>query len=295
MRSKLFVPGCRPELFSKALASDADALSFDLEDAVPLARKAEARQLLASLMETPATHASGKTLIVRVNGLDTPHFEDDVRAVTRDGLHLINVPKVEHPSQVLEAANAVQAAAAANGVRTVPRLLVNIESPRGLRHAADIAGAHPLVMGLQLGFGDLFEPLNIARRDAQAVHTCMLALRLAAGEAGVIAIDAAFADIADTDGYRAEARMAKQLGFAGKSCIHPSQVALANAVFVPSATDIARARRVVDAAAQAGLAGLGACAVDGQMIDAPFIRRAQMLLAQASQHGLLEASLEHTP
>ena len=282
MRSKLFVPGSRPEFFAKALASDADALSFDLEDAVPAGRKAEARALLAGLIGTPATHVTGKTLIVRVNGLDTPHFAEDVRVLSRDGVHIINVPKVESPLQVIEAAKVVEAAARAHGARTIPRLLLNIESPRGLRHAADIAGAHPLVMGLQLGFGDLFEPLGIVRRNAQAVHTCMLAMRLAAGEAGVMAIDAAFGDIDDTDGYRAEAQMARQLGFVGKSCIHPRQVALANAVFVPTAADVARSQRIVDAAAETERAGLGACTVDGQMIDGPFIRRAHAILAQAA-------------
>jgi citrate lyase subunit beta/citryl-CoA lyase len=288
MRSKLFVPASRPEFFAKALASEADALSFDLEDAVPATRKDEARRALASLLADPATHAAHKTLIVRVNGMDTAWFTADVAAFARDGVDIVNVPKVEAPAQVVAAAQAVSNAALANGARAAPRLLLNIESPRGLRHAADIAAAHPLVMGLQLGFGDLFEPLGIARRDAHAVRSCMLALRLAAGEAGVAAIESAFTDIADHDGYRAEAETAKQLGFIGKSCIHPRQVALANAVFRPAEADIARALRVVGAAAQAARDGLAAFTVDGRMMDGPFVRRAESLLCQARAHGLLE-------
>nr|WP_315597713.1 CoA ester lyase [uncultured Cupriavidus sp.] len=288
MRSKLFVPGNRPEFFAKALASDADALSFDLEDAVPANRKDAARQALAGLFADPHTAAARKTLIVRVNAVDTAAFAKDVRALAGDGVDIINVPKVESPDETMQAAELVIAASAAHDAARTPRLLLNIESPRGLRRAAEIAQAHPLVMGLQLGFGDLFEPLGIARRDTQAVHACMLALRLAAGEAGVLAVDGAFPDIGDPDGYRAEAEQARQLGFVGKSCIHPKQVALANAVFCPGAAEIERALRVVEAAAHAARAGLGACTVDGQMIDAPFVKRAEALLAQAREHGLLE-------
>ena len=288
MRSKLFVPGNRPEFFAKALASDADALSFDLEDAVPADRKDAARQALAGLFADPYTAAARKTLIVRVNAVETDAFAHDVRALASDGVDIINVPKVESPDDVMQAAELVMAASAAHNAARTPRLLLNIESPRGLRRAAEIAQAHPLVMGLQLGFGDLFEPLGIARRDTQAVHACMLALRLAAGEAGVVAVDGAFPDIGDPDGYRAEAEQARRLGFVGKSCIHPKQVALANAVFRPGAAEIERALRVVEAAAHAASAGLGACTVDGQMIDGPFVKRAEVLLAQAREHGLLE-------
>lgn len=285
MRSKLFVPGSRPEFFAKALASEADALSFDLEDAVPAGRKAEARQALADLLAQRSTGAAQKTLIVRVNGLDTPYFADDVQALAGVGFDIVNVPKVESVAQVIEAARAIEEACAARGVHEIPGLLLNIESPRGLRLAAEIATAHPRVMGLQLGFGDLFEPLGIGRRHVPTVHACMLALRLAAGEAGVMALDSAFTDIADDDGYRAEAELAMQLGFAGKSCIHPRQIALANDVFRPSEADIGYALRVVKAAAQAGQDGLGACTVDGRMIDGPFVRRAESVLAQARRHG----------
>lgn len=288
MRSKLFVPGNRPEFFAKALASDADALSFDLEDAVPEDRKDAARHALAGLFADPRTIAARKTLIVRVNAVQTAAFAKDVRALAGDSVDIINVPKVESPDEVLQAAELVIAASAAQHAARTPRLLLNIESPRGLRRAAEIAQTHPLVMGLQLGFGDLFEPLGIARRDTQAVHACMLALRLAAGEAGVVAVDGAFPDIGDADGYRAEAEQARRLGFVGKSCIHPKQVALANAVFRPGAAEIERALRVVEAAAHAASAGLGACTVDGQMIDGPFVKRAEVLLAQAREHGLLE-------
>lgn len=287
MRSKLFVPGSRPELFAKALSGSADALSFDLEDAVAEARKAEARGLVGELLRSAAAQASGKTLIVRVNSIDTAHFEADVAAVVCEGLHLLNLPKAESVEQVRAAAAALEAAERANGVTRPVRLMLNVESPRGLREAAAMAQAHASVAGLQLGFGDLFEPLGIARRDAANVHAALFAMRMAAGEAGVFAYDAAFADVQDAQGYLAEAEMARRLGYLGKSCIHPSQVALAHQVFRPPQAEIERALRIVEAARDAQARGVGAYMVDGRMVDGPFVRGAEAVLADARRLGLL--------
>lgn len=287
MRSKLFVPASRPELFAKALASAADALSFDLEDAVAPERKPRARANLRALLSTDSTLASDKTLIVRVNALSTPHFAADIEAVARNGVSLVNLPKPEHPDDVRAAANALEAAERANGVTAPIGLLLNVESPRALRSAADLALAHPRVAGLQLGLGDMFEPLGIARRETAAIQQAMFALRIAAGEAGIFAYDTAFADIKDAEGFRAEAQMARAFGFMGKSCIHPSQIAIANDVFRPSDADIEHAVRVVEAARAADRQGIGAYVVDGKMIDAPFAGRARMLVLDAARLGLL--------
>ncbi|PQZ69986.1 CoA ester lyase [Achromobacter sp. MYb9] len=290
MRSKLFVPGSRPELFAKALAGAADALSFDLEDAVAPSRKDEARGHLARLLAAPEAAASGKTLIVRVNALDTGQFHADVQAVVRPGLHLVNLPKAEREADVVAAASAVEQACRANGVEGPVGLLLNIESPRALRRAASLAAAHPSVAGLQLGLGDLFEPAGIARREPAAVQQAMFALRMAAAEAGVFAYDSAFANIEDEAGYRAEAELARSLGYIGKSCIHPRQVPLANAAFRPTDEEIAHAGRVVQAAREAAAKGTAAFVVDGRMIDGPFLRRAEAVLRAAAGLGLTDAS-----
>jgi len=287
MRSKLFVPASRPELFAKALASDADALSFDLEDAVAPERKPQARTDLRALLAADNARASRKTLIVRVNALSTPYFAADIDAVARNGVSLVNLPKPENPDDVRAAAAALEAAERSNGVTAPIGLLLNVESPRALRHAAELALAHPRVAGLQLGLGDLFEPLSIARRETAAIQQAMFALRVAAGEAGVFAYDTAFANIKDIEGFRAEAQMARAFGFIGKSCIHPSQIALANEVFRPSDDDIAHAVRVVQAARDADAQGIGAYVVDGTMIDPPFVERARALVADAARLGLL--------
>jgi citrate lyase beta subunit len=280
MRSKLFVPGARPELFDKAMAGPADALSFDLEDSVPEAGKQAAREQVAGFLARTDIAASGKLIIVRTNGTDSPHFAADLAAMAVPGVWLLNVPKVESAAQVREVAAALEQAEAANAVTRPIGLLLNIETPRGLRLAAELAAAHPRVAGLQLGLGDLFAPHGITR-DPSTVRAALFAMRMAAAEAGVFACDGAWPDVADRDGFRTEAEMAQQLGCIGKSCIHPSQVLLANEIFsVPDAL-LAEARRIVAAAAEAGDHGHGAFLFEGRMIDLPFLRRAEALLASA--------------
>lgn len=280
MRSKLFVPGSRPELFPKALASQADSLSFDLEDAVPEAGKAEARRLVGQALQSPEFAASKKILIVRVNGLGSAHFTADLAAVVGPRLDLLNLPKVESAAEVRAAAQALAALESTRGLTRPIGILANIESPRGLRLAAEIAGADPRVAGLQIGYADLMEPLGIDRGNATAVSQIQFAVRLAAGEAGLWACDAAYGAIKDLEGYRAEALAAKRMGYIGKSCIHPTQIAVANEIFRPTEEEISFARRVVETAEKTGA---GAFTVDDRMIDAPFIRRAHAVLAIAQQ------------
>lgn len=279
MRSKLFVPGARPELFAKALAGEADALSFDLEDSVAPERKTEARAAVAEFVASDAVGDAAKAVIVRVNAPGTLEFEADLAAVAREGVALLNLPKIESAEALVAAAMLVERAENANRVAQPIRLLVNIETPRALANAAAIAGAHPRVAGLQLGLGDLFGPYGIDRHDPVNVHAAMFAVRMAAAQAGVFALDGAYPDLDDAAGFEAEAGMARRLGFLGKSCIHPRQVALANAAFAPSGEELEAAQRIVSAAAQAAAQGSGVCVVDGKMIDLPYLKRAQALLA----------------
>jgi citrate lyase subunit beta/citryl-CoA lyase len=286
MRSKLFVPGSRPELFEKALAGNADGLSFDLEDAVAEPRKQEARSAVQAMLERLGQQ-SRKVLVVRVNAVDTPHFEADIEAVVRPGLAMINLPKPANADAVRAASAAIAAVEKRMDMKTRIGLLLNIETPSALRGAAVLATADARVCGLQLGLGDLFEPLGVHRREQAAVAHAMFAVRMAAGEAGVPAWDSAFADFSDAEAFRQEAAMARRFGFSGKSCIHPTQVALANEAFVPSAAEIAHALRVVEAAETAAGDGVGAWVVDGKMVDAPFVGRARSIVAIARTLGLV--------
>ncbi|MEL1262897.1 CoA ester lyase [Pseudoxanthomonas putridarboris] len=281
MRSKLFVPGVRPELFAKAMASAADVLSFDLEDAVPAAHKARARACVVEYLSPRPHRAAGKQVIVRANGPGTPEWMDDLRAIASLDVDLVNLPKIESADQLVDAVRRMETIEAESPGTVRPGLLVNIETPRALRHAAAIAGAHPRVRGLQLGLGDLFEPYGIARDDLRNVHATQYALRMAAAEAGVFVYDTAFPGLDDEKGFRAEAESARALGYAGKSCVHPRQVAWANDVFDPTPEEIEAARHVIDAAAGAEGRGHGAFAVDGRMVDAPYLAHARTILAMA--------------
>lgn len=278
MRSKLFVPGARPELFGKALASAADAISIDLEDAVVASRKSEARAAVSEFLRSSDSRTSAKSIIVRVNALATEHFSADAYAIASPNLTLVNFPKVESRSEIDAAVAIIDRVFTDAGLRPELRILANIESPKGLRNAAQIA-AHPRVAGLQLGYADLFGPYGIERRNPQHVYSVMFAVRMAAAEAGVFAYDGAFAEIKDAEGFRAEAGMAQRLGFLGKSCIHPSQIALANEVFRPAEAEIRQAERLLEAARHATGGGAGAFLLDGRMIDMPDIRRAEQIVA----------------
>jgi citrate lyase subunit beta/citryl-CoA lyase len=291
MRSKLFVPGSRPELFLKALAGNADALSFDLEDAVVESRKAEARENLHLFLQSPDAMNSKKTFIVRINAMDTPHFKADLQAVLTQRIDLINLPKPSSVADVLHTIKVMESVEAENRISRPIRLLLNIETSAALRNAHELASAHPRVAGLQLGFADLFEPLAIARSNTAAVEATMFMARMAAGEAGLFVCDSAFANIKDMEGFRAEAKRARDFGFIGKSCIHPSQIETANEIFRPSDEEIAQASRILASIGDAAANGAGAYVVDGKMIDKPFIMRAQTIIAQAKRLALLPGQI----
>lgn len=282
MRSKLFVPGSRTDLFAKALAGDADAISFDVEDSVPEDSKARAREQVADFLRSGVVRESGKLMIVRVNALDSGHLEGDLMAFACEQVALLNLPKAQCAADVQQAAAALEHAERRNGVRRPIDLLVNIETARALRLAAEIGGAHPRVAGLQLGLADLFESIHAERRDPVNVHAALFTMRMACAESGRFAYDSAYPDVLDADGFRREAEQARKLGYIGKSCVHPKQVALANEIFGAETLDLATARRIVAAAQDAAQAGRGAFLLDGRMIDLPFVKRAQAVLAEAS-------------
>jgi citrate lyase subunit beta / citryl-CoA lyase len=282
MRSKLFVPGSRPELFTKAAASAADALSFDLEDSVAADRKAEARIAVGTFLRGRSP-ADQKVVVVRANGLSSGLFEDDLRVIVGPGLDVLNLPMVESGDDVREAARLLGRFDATVGVERRIGILANVETPKGLRMAADIATADPRVVGLQIGYADLFEPCGISRSEPQALSYVRLAVRFAAAEAGIPAYDGAFAVVAEPERFRKECEEARNLGFAGKSCIHPTQVPIANEGFMPRPAEIEKARRILAAADEAAAKGIGAFVVDGQMIDEPFLVSARAIVALAEQ------------
>ena len=286
MRSKLFVPASRPELFTKAMSSAADAISFDLEDAVEEGQKGFARQALVDFFEKSQTQNT-KAIVVRINAMDTKHYAADLEAVVSPAVQIINLPMVESAAAVRDLSARMSKLEADRRITRPIGILVNIESPRGLRQAAELALADPRVVGLQIGFGDLFGPYGIESCEPSATQVVRVLVKMAAAEAGIDVYDGAYADIANPDGFTLDAQAAYRLGFTGKSCIHPSQVGLANAVFRPSAHQIQQALRVVQAAEENLARGVGAFVVDGQLVDGPLITRAERTVSLAREAGLL--------
>jgi len=286
MRSKLFVPASRPELFTKAMSSAADAISFDLEDAVEEGQKGFARQALVDFFEMNQTQNT-KAIVVRINAIDTTHYAADLEVVVSSAVQIINLPMVESAAAVRDLSARMSKLEAERRIARPLGILVNIESPKGLRQAAELALADPRVVGLQIGFGDLFGPYGIESGEASATQVVRVLVKMAAAEAGIDAYDGAYVDIAHPDGFTLDAQAAYRLGFAGKSCIHPSQVGLANAVFRPSEQQIQQALRVVQAAKENLARGIGAFVVEGQLVDGPLITRAERTVSLARLAGLL--------
>jgi citrate lyase subunit beta/citryl-CoA lyase len=260
-RSLLFVPANKPELAAKATRSGPDVVALDLEDAVAPAGKAEAR---IALHDAVATLAGQVTICIRVNPPGTEWFTDDVAALP-DGVDAVIVPKLETSAQLEEID-------AELGGRNV---LAGIETVRGVLDARELL--RPPVTACYFGAEDYIADLGGVRTpENHEVDVPRATLAMAARLAGVPALDMVTTDFRDEERFVAEARAARALGFAGKLCIHPAQVTLANEAFRPSAQEIEWARGLLEVFAAAGGE---AVAFDGQMVDEPVAARARAILA----------------
>ena len=268
-KSLLFVPGDRPDRFAKAFGSAAEAVIIDLEDAVPTERKEEARRAAAEWIDRGDCL---ERLFLRMNAPGTAAAIADLAMLLDRSAAIAGliVPKVE-AAVVIEH---LHSALAERGFK--PVLVPVIESARGLRLAGRI-GRAPGVWGLALGPVDLATQLG-ARFDGQALRQLRLQISLAAAEAGVAAIDGPSLVIRDPENLAAEASDGASLGFCAKLCIHPDQAATVNAAFTPNADEIAFARRVIAADAEAKGAVFQ---LDGRMIDLPVVTGAHRVLARA--------------
>ena len=259
-RSYLFVPGNRPDRFQKAWEAGADAVIVDLEDAVPAEQKAGARQTISGWL------SPNHPVYVRVNGPATPWFQHDVEAVARPGLAGIVLPKTEDPKQV---------AGLGSFVGSAGKVIPLIETARGLWEARGIAEALR-VERLAFGAIDFQLDTGIDGEDEELLYA-RSQLVLASRVASVLPpIDGITSTLDDVDRLRRDVERARRLGFGGKLCIHPRQVQDVNRGFSPTETEIAWARRVLEAADLSG----GASRVDGEMIDRPLLERAKRIVEQ---------------
>src|SRR6266853_2146529 len=262
-RSVLFVPGAHPRALERARALHAEGLIFDLEDAVAPDGKDNARASVA--VAVTAGGYAPRELILRVNPLETPWGHADLAAAATLPLDAVLLPKVENAERVRLAVDLLDALGAP------PELAVwcMVETPLGVLAAAEIAGASPRVAALVLGTSDLANDLHArATRDRQALLTALGLVLLAARAHGRAALDGVHLDLADTEGFAAACRQGRDLGFDGKTVIHPDQIGPANDLFAPSAEEVARARRIVAGYAEAVAAGKGAVRIEGRLVEA---------------------------
>jgi citrate lyase subunit beta/citryl-CoA lyase len=293
-RSVLATPGSQPRMIAKALASDADVVMIDLEDAVAPQQKAAARAVVAAALREGDWRGRPRTF--RMNALDTPWFVRDLVEVMEEAsgaVDLIVVPKVAGSEDVATVATILASLETALGMTAPVGLEVQIESARGLASCEAIASANPRVETLVFGPGDYAASIGMplaaigtADRwdDAYPGHRWDYPLQriLVAGRAaGTRVIDGPYADFRDLDGFRRSCQTARALGYDGKWCIHPAQVPIANEVFTPDETEIAWARRVLAANVAAAREDRGSFALDGQMIDAASLRMARATLVRA--------------
>lgn len=282
MRSMLFVPGNRPELVAKAVASGTDAIIFDLEDAVPEASKAAARSHLAELGPVPVP------LYVRCNGGETEHLWDDVTAAGSTGVAGVVLPKAEDPALLQRIDGALTALETAGGrPRGSTEIVPLIESARGVLATSDLCRATPRVRSVLFGSGeegDLVADLGCEwTPEGTGLLTARGLVLMAARAAGVEEpMDAVFMDFKNLDALRTECLLARKVGYVGKVAIHPQQVAVINEVFTPSAEAVAQSQRIVDEFERAVAQGSASIAVDGRMVDYAVARVARAVLARAA-------------
>ena len=278
-RTMLLTPGNRIERLEKATRLDVDAVVFDLEDGVAPGDKAEARETIVAALDRFAF--GFRERLVRVNAIGTPEFDADMAALSFDNIDAVFVPKVESGGQLVELDARLRDIEAQRGDGRCIDVVATIETPRGLLNALAIADATARTSALFFGSGDYAAATGSAT-TARAFEFPRATIAAAAAAANLQAIDAAyFAGVKDVEATRADARLGKELGFDGKIIFHPNQVAPCNEVFSPDEDEVARARRIVDAHAEAVADGRGVAYVDGTFLAIDIVLMAQRVLRKA--------------
>lgn len=276
LRSLLFAPGNRADVLAKLPRAGPDGVVLDLEDAVPAAAKAEARPIVARMAAELADGHPDLAVHVRVNAVASEDFGPDVAEAVVDGIAGVVVPKLESPDQV----TAVVAALDQRGLDDLA-VLAGLETAAGVARAEEVL-AHPRVQAAYFGAEDYVADLGGVRSaDGTEVLYARSRVVLAARLTGTLPIDQVVTDLTDEDRFRADAATGRGLGYRGKLCIHPAQVAWAHDAFSPTAEELDRARRLLAAYEEAVATGSAAIAFEGQMVDEPLAQQARSLLAAA--------------
>jgi len=284
-RSVLYMPGSNPRALDKARSLPADGLIFDLEDAVAPDAKEAARTLVLDALGQGGY--GEREILLRVNGPATAWGRDDLAAAARSGAHGVLLPKVESAAQVEEAA-AILAAAGAPDDQAIWCMM---ETPRGILHAAEIAGSSPRLGGLVMGTSDLAKDLHAAHTQMRLPMLVSLGQCLLAARAYDLAIlDGVHLDLDDEEGFTESCRQGLELGFDGKTLIHPKTIDIANRIFAPADAELAWANKIIAAFGEARASGAGVVVVDGKLVEQLHVEMAERTVALARQITALSHS-----
>ncbi|MFQ5959291.1 MAG: HpcH/HpaI aldolase/citrate lyase family protein [Alphaproteobacteria bacterium] len=284
-RSVLYMPGSNARALEKGKTLAADGLILDLEDAVaPDAKESARDQILGALR---AGGYGRRELVVRVNGLATPWGYDDLVAVAASGAHAVLLPKVGSADMVEQAVAVLEA----NGAPPDLDVWCMMETPIGMLHAEEVAGAHPRVACLVMGTSDLAKDLHASHTRERLPMLTSLGLCLLAARAHDVAIvDGVHLDLQDDEGFEHACRQGVELGFDGKTLIHPKTIAKANEIFAPSEDEVAWSKKIIAAHAEAAAEGKGVVVVDGRLVENLHVENAHRVVALAEAIAGLEAA-----
>ncbi len=290
-RTMMFMNAQKPGLIKDAYIYGVDSIMLDLEDAVAENQKDAAR---FSLYHALKTIDYGDTeVIVRINGLDTPHWQEDVRVCVAGGADGIRIAKCESAQDVKDVEAAIEKAEEEFGVEKGHTLIMAaLESPRGILNAYEICAASERMFGVAISGGDLRKCLQTTPQpDGVDMMVARGQMILAARAAGIQCFDTVFTNLDDMAGFEAEVRQNKAMGFDGKSLINPKQIRLVHEIFAPTQKEIMQAEKIVSAVRENAAKGLGVFTVDGKMIDIAFLPGAERTLRLAKACGMYKGDL----
>ena len=279
-RTMMFVPGANAAMLRDAPLYGADSIMFDLEDAVSLKEKDSARVLVHSALKT--FDYGNIEIVVRINALDAGGAED-IEAMVLAGVDVIRLPKTETAQDIIDVEAVITEVEQQNDIPVgTTKMMAAIESAEGVLNAPAIAKSSTRLIGIALGAEDYVTNMKTRRHpDGQALFFARSMILHAARAAGIAAIDTVYSDVDNTEGFEAEVRLIKQLGFDGKSVINPRQIPLVNTIYAPTEKEIQNAKEVIWGIREAEAKGSGVISVNGKMVDKPIVERAERVIALA--------------